>query len=49
MVDTAGAATEFGAVDNEVIMVRDGEGGVCGEERDVVRGKGGGEGVVSGC
>lgn len=38
MVDTAGAAAEFCAVDNEVIMVRDGEGRVCGEERDVVRG-----------
>lgn len=49
VVDAAGAATEFGAVDNEIIMVRDGEGGVCGEERDVVRGKGRGEGVVSGC
>lgn len=38
VVDTAGAATKFGAVDDEVIVVGDGEGGVCGEERDVVRG-----------
>lgn len=36
-MDTAGAATEFGAVDNEVVMVCYGEGRVCGEERDVVR------------
>lgn len=38
MVDTAGAAAELGAVYDEIIMVCDGEGGVFGEERDVVRG-----------
>ncbi len=37
MVDTAGAAAEFGAVDDEVVMVCYGERRVCGEERDVVR------------
>lgn len=37
-MDTAGAAAELGAVDDEIVMVCDGEGGVCGEERDVVRG-----------
>lgn len=38
MVNTAGAAAEFGAVDDEIVMVCDGEGGVCGKERNVVRG-----------
>lgn len=38
MVDAAGAAAEFDAVHDEIIVVSNGEGGVRGEERDVVRG-----------
>lgn len=36
-MDTAGAAAEFGAVDDEVVMVCYGEGRVYGEKRDIVR------------